>query len=205
MTHASISNADATVLLPDGRRLAYIEWGDRSGPAVLLFHGGGGSRYFNPSVGAEPSEQIRLFTIDRPGFGGSDPQSRRPLRNWARDVSAFADALEIDRFAVVGFSAGGPHALVCGVEIPERLTALGVVSGVAPIPSVEEELDEAEQRLLLSAAEDPVAAVQAYVATLDPAADPTEILRGPLPEVERRFLDDAAIREMYERSLRGHV
>jgi pimeloyl-ACP methyl ester carboxylesterase len=50
----------------------------------------------------------------------------------AADVSNVADALSIERFAVMGHSGGSPHALACGALLPER--ALGVVSvaGLAP-------------------------------------------------------------------------
>jgi pimeloyl-ACP methyl ester carboxylesterase len=44
----------------------------------------------------------------------------------AGDASAVADALSIDRFAVMGHSGGGSHALACGALLPERV--LGVVS-----------------------------------------------------------------------------
>ena len=84
---------DGGLSLPDGRNLAYAEWGTSSGPPVLLFHGGPGSRLFCPDYEATMSSGVRLITIDRPGFGGSDPQPGRTLLGWADDVSAFADAL----------------------------------------------------------------------------------------------------------------
>lgn len=201
---ASTTIEDGTVTLPDGRRLGYIEYGERSAPPLLLFPGSGGSRYYNPSVSAEPAVPVRLFTIERPGFGRSDMQPGRTLRGWARDVAAFADALGIERFAVAGYSRGGPHALACGAEIPERLTRLGVVSGIAPHAELYDFMEEDEEQLIASAVDDPVSAVKAYLAGLDLTEDPTAFLRGPLPEVERRFLDDPPTREMYEASLREH-
>jgi pimeloyl-ACP methyl ester carboxylesterase len=47
-------------------------------------------------------------------------------------VSALADHLAIEKFAVSGWSFGGPNALVCAHKIPERLTAVGVISSFAP-------------------------------------------------------------------------
>ncbi len=201
---ASIAVEDGTVTLPDGRHLGYIEYGERSAPPLLLFPGSGGSRYYNPSVSAEPAVPVRLFTIERPGFGRSDMQPGRTLRDWARDVVGFADALGLERFAIVGYSRGGPHALACGAEIPERLTRIGVVSGIAPDAELYDFMDEDERTLVASAGDDPVAAVRTYLAGLDPIEDPTAFLRGPLPEVERQFLDDPRTREMYEASLREH-
>jgi pimeloyl-ACP methyl ester carboxylesterase len=41
--------------------------------------------------------------------------------DWPQDIVAFADSLAIERFAVVGFSAGGAYALACAYKIPDRL------------------------------------------------------------------------------------
>jgi pimeloyl-ACP methyl ester carboxylesterase len=50
----------------------------------------------------------------------------------AADVSSVADALGIDRFAVMGHSGGGPHALACGALLPERVLGVVSVAGLAP-------------------------------------------------------------------------
>jgi pimeloyl-ACP methyl ester carboxylesterase len=47
-------------------------------------------------------------------------------------VSCVADALGIDRFAVMGHSGGGPHALACGALLPERVLGVVIVAGLAP-------------------------------------------------------------------------
>nr|MDJ0953854.1 alpha/beta hydrolase [Acidimicrobiia bacterium] len=75
---------------------------------------------------------VRLVTIDRPGHGLSSFQSERTLLDWPHDVAALADHLGIDRFAVSGWSAGGPYALACAYRIPERLAAVGLVSSFGP-------------------------------------------------------------------------
>ena len=50
----------------------------------------------------------------------------------AADVLAIADAYGLDRFAVVGRSGGGPHALACAALLPDRLTRAAVLVGIAP-------------------------------------------------------------------------
>jgi pimeloyl-ACP methyl ester carboxylesterase len=45
----------------------------------------------------------------------------------------FDERPSIDRFAGVGFSGGGPYALVCAYQIPHRLTACGTVARVGRI------------------------------------------------------------------------
>ena len=54
-------------------------------------------------------------------------------------MAAVADALGIDRFAVLGHSGGGPHALACGALLPDRV--LAVVSVSAPAPPGAQDLD----------------------------------------------------------------
>jgi pimeloyl-ACP methyl ester carboxylesterase len=123
-----------TIALPDGRRLGYAEWGDPNGWPVLFFHGTPASR-----LGLEWADDIaaargaRLLSLDRPGHGLSDPAPGRALLDWARDVSAFADALALARFAVSGWSGGGPYVLACAFAIPERLTGAAVLSGCGPL------------------------------------------------------------------------
>jgi pimeloyl-ACP methyl ester carboxylesterase len=50
----------------------------------------------------------------------------------AADVLAIADAYGLDKFAVVGRSGGGPHALACAALLPDRLTRAAVLVGIAP-------------------------------------------------------------------------
>jgi pimeloyl-ACP methyl ester carboxylesterase len=71
-----------------------------------------------------------MFTLERPGIGLSDRQPGRTLLDWPDDVAAFADAFGLDRFAVVGFSAGAPYALACGHALADRVAVVGMVCGV---------------------------------------------------------------------------
>jgi pimeloyl-ACP methyl ester carboxylesterase len=56
----------------------------------------------------------------------------RRVADAAADVSAIADAFGLGRFAVVGRSGGGPHALACAALLPERTTKAAVLAGIAP-------------------------------------------------------------------------
>ena len=78
------------------------------------------------------AHRSRWIAIDRPGIGLSDFQPRRTLLDWPDDVVELADGLGLHRFGVVGVSAGGPYAAACAYKIPERLTRVAIVSGVAP-------------------------------------------------------------------------
>jgi pimeloyl-ACP methyl ester carboxylesterase len=121
------------VVLPDGRRLAYDEAGDPAGRPVLFFHGLAASRRVrHPDDGIAAALGVRLLTIDRPGIGDSDPLPRRRLLDWPADVATFASELGLDRFAVAGWSAGGPHALACGALLGTRVTRVGLLSSAPP-------------------------------------------------------------------------
>jgi pimeloyl-ACP methyl ester carboxylesterase len=138
---------EADIRLGDGRTLhAYTTAADETaaspgaaGPAVAVFwlHG-------SPNVGSPPeplfaaAEANGLYWVsyDRPGYGGSDPHDGRTVASAAADVAAVADALGIGRFAVLGHSGGGPHALACAALLPERVIAAVSVSAPAPFDAV---------------------------------------------------------------------
>jgi pimeloyl-ACP methyl ester carboxylesterase len=75
---------------------------------------------------------VRVIAADRPGYGLSDFVPRRTFLDWPADVLALAAALGIERFAVAGFSGGGPYVAACALRIPERLTGAGIIAGVGP-------------------------------------------------------------------------
>jgi pimeloyl-ACP methyl ester carboxylesterase len=119
------------MLLPDGRVLGYTEYGDPHGTPLLYIHGHPGARLEAGFLAAAAKQQgVRLVSADQPGLGLSTYQPGRHLLDWPDDVVALADSLGLGRFAVVGFSGGGSHALACAYRISDRLTACGVVSGV---------------------------------------------------------------------------
>jgi pimeloyl-ACP methyl ester carboxylesterase len=129
-----VTETDLT--LGDGRTLHTYDTGadHAAGRLVLFWHHG------TPNIGAPPEPLfpaaerlgIRWVSYDRPGYGGSTPYPERNVASAAADVSAVADALGIDRFAVMGHSGGGPHALACGALLPERVLGVVSVAGLAP-------------------------------------------------------------------------
>jgi pimeloyl-ACP methyl ester carboxylesterase len=123
------------IKLKDGRMLGYGEYGAPEGKPVFYFHGHPGSRlewqtFDDDDIAAEL--KARIIAIDRPGTGLSDFKRGRKLLDWPDDVIELADALQVDRFAVLGTSGGGPYAAACAFKIPKRLTATAIVSGMGP-------------------------------------------------------------------------
>jgi pimeloyl-ACP methyl ester carboxylesterase len=129
-------NTDNQIALHDGRRLGYAEYGDPVGTPVLHFHGTPDSRLEGCLPGVDELAArlgVRLILPDRPGLGLSDYQPNRRILDWPQDVLQLADALHLERFAVLGLSGGGPYVSACAHQIPERLLRAGIISGVGPL------------------------------------------------------------------------
>ena len=102
--------------------------GDPAGTPVVYLHGGGDSRLSrHPDDSIAVTLGVRLLAVDRCG-----PAVRRTtIRAWADEVLPY---LEPERFAVVGWSAGGPHALALAAAAPDRVTRVALV-GSMPTPA----------------------------------------------------------------------
>jgi pimeloyl-ACP methyl ester carboxylesterase len=119
--------------LGQGRTLHAYDTGGDDRLAVVWHHG-------TPNIGAPPaplfeaSERlgIRWVAYDRPGYGGSTPRPDRSIGSAADDVRAVVDNLGIERFAAMGHSGGGTHALASGALLADRVLAVVSMAGLAP-------------------------------------------------------------------------
>jgi pimeloyl-ACP methyl ester carboxylesterase len=123
---------DLTLGLQDGRTLGYAEYGAADGRPIFVFHGSPGAR-LQVRVAHAPAlaRGVRVIAPDRPGLGLSTRSAGREIADWPDDVRELADALGVERFAVVGISGGGPYAAACAWGLPGRITRAGIISGVA--------------------------------------------------------------------------
>lgn len=121
--------------LAGGRRLAYDDLGDPGGVPVVYLHGCPDCRLTRPPLGDDAARAAgaRVIAVDRPGYGRSDAAVDEDDVGLAADVIALADALELDRFAVLGWSSGGPGALALASLHPSRIAVAGVAAGQVPI------------------------------------------------------------------------
>lgn len=128
------NKTNQTTTLQDGRTLGFAEYGKgNSQKTIIYFNGSGGSRLEYPTDTLVLSELgLRFIATDRPGHGLSSPQPKRKLLDWATDINQLADHLGVKQFYVMGWSAGGPHALACACKMPERVIAGAIISGLAP-------------------------------------------------------------------------
>lgn len=133
MTNAVAPARESDVGLADGRRLHVHEAGDPDGSPVIVHHGTPGAGILPATWhDAAVSDGVRLVSFDRAGYGGSDRNPGRAVRDVAPDTAAVADALGIDAFRTFGVSGGGPHVLACVALLGDRVIAAVCMSGIAP-------------------------------------------------------------------------
>jgi len=140
-----------SVELPTGIRLPYVEAGDPSGVPVLLLHGVTDSwRSFEPVLPHLP-ESIHAVALTQRGHGDADrPASGYRTRDYAADVAAFADALGLGSFVIVGHSMGATNAQRFAIDHPERTRGLVLAATFATYrgnPTVVELWESAISRL----------------------------------------------------------
>jgi pimeloyl-ACP methyl ester carboxylesterase len=102
---------------------------------VVFVHGNVSSSLFSqPTMLALPAG-VRALAIDLRGFGESETKpvdATRGLRDFADDVRAVLDALDLDAVHLVGWSMGGGVVLQVALDAPERVLSLTLESPVSP-------------------------------------------------------------------------
>ncbi|MET9484360.1 MULTISPECIES: alpha/beta fold hydrolase [unclassified Streptomyces] len=199
----------------DGRHLMVERLGDPHGRPIFLMHGTPGSRLGPAPRGLVLYQRgMQLIAYDRPGYGDSDRLQGRSVADVAQDVTTIADALGLERFAVVGRSGGAPHALACAALLPDRVTRTAALVTLAPRDAAG--LDWFEGMAASNVLEYTTASVDpdGVAARLTPRADairkdPVRLLddlRRELTDSDRRVVADAGVRMMllrnYQEALR---
>ena len=141
--------------LPDGRSLDVQVGGDDAGVPLLYHHGTPGSKVpLRVWQRAATQRNLRLVTWSRPGYGDSTRRPGRRMVDDADDVAVLLDHLGAERCVVAGWSGGGPHALASGARLPDRVSGVLTIAGVAPstAPDLEFVDGMGEQNLVYSRA-----------------------------------------------------
>lgn len=125
------------VLLPGGRRIGFTEYGQSFAEPVLYCHGFPSSRLeARLLVAASEGLNVRVIAPDRPGYGSSDPSPGRTVGDFADDVVAVLNHLNLDRVGILGVSGGGPYALSFVSRYPERVSRVALVGALGPPSAV---------------------------------------------------------------------
>src|SRR3954451_22913661 len=131
--------AQRDLRLADGRTLRAYHAGGGPAGAPLVDHGSPQSGApLPPLVEAAARRGILLASYARPSYGGSTPQPGRDVASAAGDVAQLADGVGLGRFSVMGASGGGPHALACAALLPDRITGVVCLAGLAPYTGTSE-------------------------------------------------------------------
>lgn len=166
--------SEGRVRLRDGRSLAFADWGDPRGRPVVMFHGMPATRLQCPDADATLAAGVRLITVDRPGYGGSDPRPGRSLLSWADDFAELHAHLDLPPCPVMGWSGGGPYALACSFRLPAIVSSVGVSGSVGPMTEVPGSFSEEARRLSRLLPVDPQGALDGVVAQWKGFADDPE-------------------------------
>jgi pimeloyl-ACP methyl ester carboxylesterase len=133
-TEDGLEFEDGELTLPGGRTLAWRWWGAEGATPVLRLQGTPGSRVTrHPDPRIQADLGVRYLMADRPGYGGSTRLPGRGVAELADDLVALLNAHGIERVPVMGGSGGGPHALAVAARHPERISAVSVIVGSAPL------------------------------------------------------------------------
>lgn len=123
--------------------------GPEDAPPVILLHGFPESHRTWRGVAPLLEDSFRLIMPDQRGFAGSD----RPLDvdeyetdKLIGDIFALAEALGVERFALVGHDWGGAIAWPAAMRNDPRLTKLAIVNAPHPLIFQKSLIEDADQR-----------------------------------------------------------
>ena len=137
------------IILADGRRLRWYEFGDPDGSPVIYTAGTpvsglGGACYDETARAAG----LRWISPDKPGYGDSDYQRKRTLIGWSDDLAVLAGHLGLDRFALAGESGGAPFTLAAARQFADRVSVVALIAAGGPFDPAERAGMKARNRVM---------------------------------------------------------
>ena len=135
--------------LSTGVTLNVATAGSEDGPAIVLLHGFPESHRTWRGLVPLLEDRFRLVMPDQRGFAGSDrPQEVEAYRadQVVADIFALADALGIERFALVGHDWGGAIAWAAAIKGDARVERLAVINAPHPVVFQKSLIEDEDQR-----------------------------------------------------------
>lgn len=127
------------IRLPDGRALAWAEYGSPRGLPVVLVPDHGSSRLAPTWLlhdSALPAA-VRLMCLDRPGTGASDTIGLGGIDDPAEDLRHLVETLAVGRVAVIGVGQGADDMFTFAARYPQLVSSVtGVSVRVGPAKPV---------------------------------------------------------------------
>jgi pimeloyl-ACP methyl ester carboxylesterase len=155
----------------NGLKLHYLEWGESNRSTIVLLHGLRGHAHSWDDVAAALAARWRVLALDQRGRGESDhpKDGNYATEAFVDDLAGFCDALDLQRFILVGHSMGGRNGILFTARHPARVSAFAIVD-VGPEVQAEgaarirkelmdapEKFDDLEAALAQACAENPLA------------------------------------------------
>ena len=137
------------VSLSTGITMAVAEAGPVDAPPVILLHGFPESHRTWAKLVPLLGDRFRLIMPDLRGFGQSDrPQEVEAytMDTLVADLFALADALGVDRFALVGHDWGGAVAWAAALRGHPRIERLAIINSPHPWIFQKSLVEDASQR-----------------------------------------------------------
>ena len=197
---------EGSLAVRGGRRLSFATFGSPYGDPVVWMHGTPGARRQIPVEARAFADRhgLRIIGIDRPGIGSSTAHQYADLLDWTTDLELVADVLGLPTMRVIGLSGGGPYALAAGAGLPDRVTSVAIIGGVAPTVGPDAIGGGAmalasKLRPVLSVGRIPIGvAIYSLIMAARPFAGPAIDLYAALsPEGDKRLLGRPEFRAMF--------
>lgn len=108
----------------NGCTFQYRETGEPSSPPIVALHALGTSAETWDQVAAVLGENYRVLALDQRGHGGSARTSNYTLELMCDDLLHFANAMNLERFTLMGHSMGGTVSYLFAETFPTRIERL---------------------------------------------------------------------------------
>ena len=196
----AIDLRDRTVSAND-LQLHYVEWGDPGARPIVLLHGITGHARTWDHLAMDLGHAFRVIALDQRGHGDSPPAPDDDYSTaaMARDLGAFADALGLGTFTLLGLSMGGRVGIAFAGTHPGRVERFVIVD-IGPdihLPGLQ------RVRSMMAGASERIESVEQameYVRRNNPRADEHQ-LRHRIEHGLKR-LPDGTLAWKYDRGLR---
>ncbi|WP_159884522.1 alpha/beta fold hydrolase [Paenibacillus puerhi] len=118
----------------NGLSFQYRESGESSAPPIIALHAIGTGAKSWDSVASELGKSYRFLALDQRGHGGSARTGTYTFELMCDDVLHFADAMNLERFTLLGHSMGGTVSYLFAETYPSRVERLIVEDTPPPFP-----------------------------------------------------------------------
>ncbi len=134
---------------------------------TLLIHGAGGAHLDMPAP-LRQNSALQPIAPDLSGHGRSSGAGQRSISDYARDVLAVADALDVQTFNALGHSMGGAIALELALIAPARVERLILIATAPVIP--------VNPQIIAGLQTEPAATAQRIARWMWPKGTPDEVV-----------------------------